>query len=227
VALILVGSELAGRVRWTRWRLIALFVVAATGVGSNYILLRQEAAFQRDAYTPRVRSILGGLEAAGGNTTLPGAAALSATSLAYIAPGVNEGQSAAADYLEAAGRYGGLGYSPDELVASPYSTLADHTLVTAVGMKLAPADARASSECHEVPPGANGSAVFALPQDGATVVSRTGAASVQVRRFAQTFGPEVGSLPAGQPAMLRPPSDDLTARWYVSIPGFVRICGTG
>ncbi len=224
VALLLVGAELARRVRWTRGPLIALFAVAATGVGANYILLRQEGAFLRDVATPKVKTILGGVEAAGPNATPAGLALASATVLSELIPGTTGARPAATLYLDAADTYGGLGSAPAEVEASPFAPAGDLALVTTLGLRLTPAPAPAPSLCRVVPAPA-GNAVFRLPPGGAVLESRTGATSVELRRFASTFGAPVGAMPPGKPMALRTPRDNIPAPWYVSIPGGpVHVC---
>ncbi|MGH2950559.1 MAG: hypothetical protein ACRDKX_00760, partial [Solirubrobacterales bacterium] len=124
VAVLLVAAEATATTRWSRTAVVAVFAVAAIGVATNIALLRDGASDLRDGHTVDARSALAGVELAGAAADPsfnPNEAADEASPLrqsvvaAPFAAAAADGESPAGEYLEAADRYGTIGYSAAEV----------------------------------------------------------------------------------------------------------------
>ena len=222
VAVLLVAVEATSGVRWTRAGLIALYAVAAVGVATNLVELRDGGREQRDLYTTSARTDLGAIELTGdranpsfdpGDTNPPSVLALPFGTLA------DQGD-ALGDYLAAAERYGPLGYSAAEIRAQSEfgRARADAILAGAMGIELAPAGSAVSTEaCRKLEnPGQTVS--FELPPGGVVMTADEVTGPVQIRRFGTTTGVQLGSLAPDQPTTLAAPPDDVPEPWQVSVP---------
>ena len=132
---LIAAAAAAAGLRWRRWGLIALFIVAAAGVATNIALLRDSGSTLRFSATQE-RAALAGIEIAGPNANrsyVPDVGSLEVT-LAF-GPGDDTGT-----YLDAVDRYGSIGYSPEQVrgLAEPLRELTDQSLVKALGLGLTP-----------------------------------------------------------------------------------------
>jgi hypothetical protein len=196
---------------------IAVFVAAAVGVMSNLALLRSSGAVLR-AGAPYARAELGGIEIADGNANPDYVPADAAYALRFSFGG----ELATGAYLAASERYGGIGYSADELRGLDESirTRADKTLVGALALGLAPVESGgAPDDCVEIGPGPGQAPSLPVAAGDAVVLETEAATPVQVRRFAGLSGVEVGELVPSEPAILRMPADEVPDPWQVTASG--------
>jgi hypothetical protein len=220
LVVLIVGACLAAGLRWRRPALIALFLLAAAGVITNVAELRSAGAFGRTEAAGE-RAALAGFEIAGSNADpsyVPKAGP------APIAFWLNH---TVGDYLEAAGRYGSIGYSPEQVrgLTEPLRELTDQSLVGALGLTLAPATENAAGrDCVRLgsDPGAEPSLDVAPGQSLA--LESSAAAAVQVGRFADTPKVPVGTLQPGEPMTLAFPADATPDPWVVSAAAPSRAC---
>ena len=238
--LLLIAVEAARGVRLTRGGLAALAVLLVLVTVANLGALRNGAGYLRD----QAAELDGGLAAL--QLAAPVGLPPDFRPQPTVAPQID-----ATSYLAAVKDLGSPVPPPAQLprLFGRGRAAADGTLVTAYGIRLAPAPGGAKgappvaekAEAAETAP--RGSCLRATPQAPASALELTvppaglliapagGAAKVFVRRFSDTFpAGAVGDLVAGgTPMMLRIPSDASTAPWRarLALTGPVRVCALG
>lgn len=218
VAVLLVACEALRGTAWTRNRLVALYLMAGVSLATNLTYLRFNASELRNERAPQTRAAFAALELADGNADPaydPSAGPFSA------GPFNIRGDQPTAAYLTAADRYGGIGYSPDQLrVASAVTRAeADTYLAGALDLKLRPARS-AGTRCHGLEPGPDGGINFVVPLDGAVLTVTGGTASLVIRRFGDAGSTvSLGKLMPGASAILQIPSDDAPDPWLAAASG--------
>lgn len=224
VVVLITAACAAAGVRWSRSSLLALFLIATVGAATNIALARQAGASSR-AESMLVRADLAAIDIAGANADpsyVPAEAPLP------IAFSFTDGRTSGT-YLAAAARYGGLGYSPEELRASaePFKQGADVTLAGALGLALRPAAERPSGDvCLELGPGADRVPSVELAPGGSVALESKRPAAIQVRRFAGVTGVDVGEVAPGEAQALSVPADPLPDPWRLTSDAPVRACVT-
>ncbi|MCL4286293.1 MAG: hypothetical protein KJ006_01440 [Thermoleophilia bacterium] len=220
LVVLIAGAWLAAGLRWGRPALVAVCLLAAAGVATNLAQLRTAGAFAR-AEAAQQRAALAGFEIAGANAD------------ARYVPEDGPPQitfwtgHTAGDYLEAAGRYGSIGYAPAEVRAlpAPLRELTDESLVGALGLALAPAAGDVPRRgCLDLGPGPGGAGSLELAPGQALTLESGQPAAVSVARFADPPGVAVGTLPPGEAMTLAPPADGVADPWRVSAAAPVRAC---
>jgi hypothetical protein len=205
---------------------IILFLVAAAGVATNVFLLRSSGFLNRTDATQE-RAELAGLQIADGSANAayaPGVGSSVAVGLAFA------GESRTGAYLAATNRYGAIGYSAEELrgLNGALRTRADKTLVGALGLTLSPTGSGLGRhDCVEVGAGPGTVPSFELKAGQAVVLLSDQAAAVQVRRFADNSGQDVGSLFPGHAATLVVPHDGIPDPWQVMGSAPIQACKPG
>ncbi len=113
--------------------------------------------------------------------------------------------------------YGGLGLSPEEIIAAPPSSREriDTILSQAIGFTLIPVAPDQLGECRRVR-GSEGQTMLELSQAGTALRSRTGGV-VTIRRFGDSFSTMVGELTPGEAMALYAPPDLNPTPWQVSV----------
>jgi hypothetical protein len=228
---VLVIVEAARGLRLSTGALIVLFLVAAAGLGTNFIVLRDRASKFRDAYTPQARSALAGLEIAGKSADRDFAFAglTNLDPFLFAAFVGNVGPHPTERYLESAERFGAIGYRPDELTegtgngSQPYrAIMTDSVLVAAEKIKAIPAERVRRTGCLGLP---GRSASFPV-EPGRSVVVEGAVGRVKVRRFSRLADREIGTATARRPVLIRFPVDGQPDRpWRVSVTGrSMRVC---
>jgi hypothetical protein len=230
VGIVLVAAESVRGVRWSRAGMVALFVVAAAGVGSNLIAMRDYGAWLRHVYSPEIRATFTALDLAGANaeprldfampdgTTDPNQNLL-ADSLAHV----EERGEAVRDYFVAAERYGSLGYSLEELRVRDNVVRERADTVLAQAMELRPVEAAPSgerSDCTAVGERGAGPVPVTIPSGGAQIeVTGVETAPVSIGRFADGEAVPLGKLIPARPVRLPIPPDRAPEPWRVSTEG--------
>lgn len=139
----------------------------------------------------------------------------------------------AADYYRSADRFGGVGFSPEEIRNQDlrYRLVADATLIGALRIELLPADRPpAADSCPAVTDASpENLAYFELPDDGALLgPAGSGSVEVSLSRFgAGQAGVPLGSLSSGQWAEMKAPPDAAADPWFVLVDGPTRVCSAG
>jgi hypothetical protein len=225
VAVLLVASDAARTVHFSRLGLTVLFGACAISLTTNLALLRDGAASFRDRYSAPVRADLAAVELARDRVDpefnpVAGEPALSVTPFP------------AGEYLAAVDRYGSPAFSPAELAREPESVRegADQVLARALDLELDRSGARpVGKRCQRIRRGAPGEAItFELPTGGARVRTRGGAsATAGLRRFAEQPSIELGKVRPGETAALEVPPDASPTPWRMSIAAArsVEVCG--
>jgi hypothetical protein len=232
VVALLVGANAVAGLRWSKGAVVAIYVTAAAGLGANLTLLQDTATDLRGIYAVQTRAAFTGLDLAGRRTAAdfvpPAPIGIELPLLGPQSPlgfpfgALAAGKSASQAYLDAAERYGPLGFSVQQLreQAEPARAQADSVLIAALGLKLMPASgAVAGADCKRTRPGFAQGYEARLPRGGALLRAEAPGTEVQVRRFASTTAFGVGTLKPGQAAVLRIPSDRVAAPWWVYAPG--------
>jgi hypothetical protein len=220
VVLMLLAAATAGRPPSRGW-LAGLWVVAACGIAANLIVLRDGGDFRRDVDADQMRAELAAFDLADGTAVpTPDLSGISNTGavIAFPFSGIPV-EAPATAYLEAAERYGELGFTPDELRSEPEElrARADAALLAARATALDPVEGS--------PQGCGAAAgEFELPPDG-VVLTADDPVPVAVRRFADATWAELGSLSPGEAAALRIPGDAAPDGWVVQVGGPARACG--
>jgi hypothetical protein len=220
LVILIAAAWAAAGSRWSSRVVAGILVVAAIGVMTNVILLRDAGVVNR-ADAEQQRAVLAGIQVAGTNAQ------------PHFVPKDSPGPIlfsfgqvySTGTYLAAADRYGDIGYSTAELAGEPEQLreVADSNLVGALGLSLQPSDEKQLAGCNEVAAGED-----ALLEPGASVVLRSVAGGdVSLRRLADAAGPTVGTRAPGAPAPLTLPPHDLARDWQLSATADVRVCPAG
>ncbi len=228
VGVLLVATDAARGIRFSRLGLIALFAACALSLVTNLAILRDAGAYFR-TFSDTAGAELAMLELSRGTvdpdfdpTRLPG----------FISPLVQSG-ARAGTYFTVVDRYGSpaLPVSELERKSAVVRENADLVLSSALDLRLEPAARLPAEGCRQVRADpATGIATFELPSGGATLLARaTGPAEVTVGRFADSPGIGVGSLAPGEAATLPIPADDASKPWRASVGGArsVKACPVG
>jgi hypothetical protein len=223
LAVLIVGAWLGAGLGWRRPALIALFLLAATGVLTNLGQLRVAGAFNR-AEAAQQRAVLAGFEIAGPSADPSHVPEVGPGSITYWTDGLTVG-----DYLEAAGRYGSIGYSPEEVRAlpEPLRKLTDQGLVGALGLAPAPAPADTPRRgCVDFDPGPSGTSSLELAPGEIYVLESGRDAAIEIARFADA--PDaIGALQPDETMALALPADGVSDPWRVTAAAPARACVAG
>ncbi len=236
VTTLLVLGGCAAILRWSRPALIALYVVAASGIAFNVFILHNEGARLRSEAV-EIKASFAGLDIAGDNMRADFTPAPT-PNLASPFPGgplsfafgtvTDAGLEPPAAYRAASHSYGPLGYSVEEVRAAADSVRAqtDSALVDALGLKPeATGRVAADSTCRVVRSNGADDVEAKLPAGGAVLESGVDG-PLEIRRFADNhWWLKIGRLSAGQPAVLRVARDPLPDPWWISVPTTpLRVC---
>lgn len=220
LVVLIAGTWLAAGLRWRSSALVALLLLAAAGLATNLAQLRTAGAFGR-AEAAQQRAALAGIEVAGASAN-PGYVPEEGPSQVTFWTGHTAG-----DYLEAAGRYGSIGYSPAELrgLDAPLRELADQNLVGSLGLALAPSTGDAPRQsCVDLGPEEGGTPSLELAPGQTLDLESDRSAAVSVSRFADPPGVAIGTLSPGEAMTLAPPADGVSDPWRVSASAPARAC---
>jgi hypothetical protein len=227
IGVLLVAAAAAAGLRWSRAGLITLFAVAVAGVSTNLILLRDGGDLLR-AVADDTRADLGAIELAGESADpgfLPDGTNVGSVPTAFVFTALaDSGEAPTATYLEATESLGEIGLAPEAL-----GTLDDETgmrvdAIVARALALAPQPLEPSVKPAGCEPLGAETAVELTPGDSAVLSAGPQAATVEVRRFGESAGVPVGSIPAGAAATLAAPADSGATPWRLSSPDDLRIC---
>jgi hypothetical protein len=227
VGLLLVVTDAARSVRFSKLGLVALFGACAISVATNAALLRDTAASVRNEYSTPARAQFAIIELARDHLdpeSDPGSTAPAAGPFSVFSTGAGR-------YLAAADRFGSLALPLDELERQDESVRqgADQVLADALELELQPSPSgEAARRCRRVRTRGAGEAIgFELPPGGAKLRARgPAAASLTVGRFASSPSAELGTLPPGKTATLAIPRDSSPKPWQASVTGTgsVEVC---
>jgi hypothetical protein len=223
LVVLLVGAWLAAGLEWRRPALIALFLLAATGLATNLAQLRVAGAFSR-AEAVQQRAVLAGIQIAGPNADPSYVPKIGPSSITYWT-GLSVG-----DYLEAAATYGSIGYSPEEVreLAEPLRKLTDQGLVSSLGLALTPSPGDAPHrDCIGLGPKPSGTPALEVAPGQTLALESDQPATVEVGRFAQAPSAAVGSLQPDEVMTLSFPAEAIPDPWHVSSAAPTRACLDG
>ena len=223
LAVLIAGAWLAAGLGWRRSALVALFLLAATGVVTNLALLRDDGAVTRFE-TAQQRAILAGIEVAGANANPSYVPESGPQEIRFSLGSANT----TGVYLNAAERYGSIGYSPEEVrgLIEPLRVLTDQNLVAALGLALNPSTADAPRRgCVDLGPG--GTPLLELEPGQTLALESDQAAAVKVGRFAAAPSVDVGTAQPGELQTLTVPADQIPDPWQVSSAAPARACVSG
>jgi hypothetical protein len=208
VLLVLLMVEIARGVRLGPFGLAALAAVGLVGIAGNAPRFR-EGRDGVEFHAPRNRAYLGVIELEGerGNSEFnpaadtPDAAPQGALSIT------------AGAYLEMADRYGGIGYSPQEILAQDEEIRhgADEVSARFMQLQLSELPQLPSRGCRRLPPDPAGE-LTELPRGGA-VIETDNASTVALRRFAERPVVRIGNVGSGRATALRVPADAAPEPW--------------
>ena len=223
IFILLIAAELVRGERIGRRALAAVFVVLALAVPSNTDYLHQSYRSYK-ATSDIERADLAALEIARG-VVEPGFVLtnqVARTGYVHIAAGL---------YFSAADEFGSPAFSEDELAGAPEHArqAADSVLAAALGLRVR--DSRPPpGGCLAVHTGPDGVAVWELPPGGAVVRAPAKAeAALRLRRFAQSFQINAGTVAPGEAAAIEIPADGSARPWQLEVTsgGTARLCGVG
>ena len=223
VVVLLVATDAMRGIRFSRRGLALLFGIAAIGVATNVVLLREGSAFTRD-YSAAVRADLAAVELARDRVD-PDFRPLQHAPLGQFFT------TTAGEYFVAADRYGSPAFSPSELERAGEGAReqADRTLADALRLRLRPSPGGPAGSACRRPGGQRPGAPieFELPVDGAELTARAaGPAPLTVGRFADLPSVDLGALRPGRRERLAIPADAEERPWRASVRGAtsVRVC---
>jgi hypothetical protein len=217
LVILIAAAWAAAGSRWSSRVVGGILAVAAVGVMTNVMLLRDAGIVNR-ADAEQQRAVLAGIQVAGANAQPDFVPENSPGPILFSFGQVY----ATGTYLAAADRYGDVGYSPDELATKPEQLreVADANLVGALGLSLQPSEQKNFGECNEVPAGSP----VGLQPPGSIALRSEAGGDVSLRRFADAGGASVGTLAPGTPAELTLPADDVEQEWTLTSTTDLRVC---
>jgi len=239
---LLVAAELLRGVKLDRRLLAPALIVLATAVASNVLFLELSYKSYRD--TSQIeRADLAALEIARDSVPPDFVLSEELADTGYVAV-------EAGPYLSARDAYGSPGYSAAELAKAPAKARvpADKVLAASLGIALVPAPGTAGGagppprlvspasaglgadgSCLTVGVSAATPTVVSLPPGGALLRPRSGASTqVSLRRFADSFPVELGSLPGRGWSEIAIPTDRSRKPWQAQLTGSgpITVCGS-
>jgi hypothetical protein len=225
VACLIVAGVGAADLRWRRAAIAGIYAVAAIGLATNIILLRDAGDNLRDGHAVDVRSALAGIEVAGDsadptfdpNDDPDPVSPLRQSVVRYVLGG----DEPTGRYLEAADGYGELGYSIDEVRALEDADRirTDAFLAGALDLALRSMPSTSERGCEVIEAEPGGPITATLPPGGAVLSAKAASGPIHLRRFADTPSVQVGTLTAGRTAELAIPTDEVPDPWVASMPG--------
>jgi hypothetical protein len=214
VLLLLVVAETLRGVRVSRLGLLALFGAVAVSLGANLKTLDDASNHLRD-FSSHARSDLAMINLSRDHVD-PNLQVSSATR--DLQDPVSFPVFAGA-YLAADRAVGSPAFSPQEVLQQDEQVRedADITLAHALNLALEPSQPPPSlQECqHEPPTAPGGLSYFSLPGGGALLdLSGVSAATIQLRRFADSYSVSLAVPPGSKWVSLRIPSDSAPQPWW-------------
>jgi hypothetical protein len=227
VLVLLVAADALSGIGLRPLAIAGLFVVVAIAIPPNLAKFYDGRRLQlNDAAASRTEYAM--LEL-GGNRIKPGYNPGTDPAVIEVGGGVNASLPVE-EYFRAAGEFGSLGYSLDQVrdQAPEFRQAADVTLVDGLGIHLQDVpNPPAPSNCTEI---ANGSpqllAYFPLPPDGGLIHARSHEpVEVRLNRFAKDGdGVTIGQIEPGSWVELRVPPDNASVPWRILVNGRVTVC---
>ncbi|HTU14261.1 MAG TPA: hypothetical protein VMF31_03620 [Solirubrobacterales bacterium] len=224
VVSVLVLAEAARGLRWRRPTLIALYLIGAIGLTTNFLLLERNGDFYRDlglAFRGQV-----------GAANLIVEAQASAGSLEEDSVPLDElvTEEAGAAFAMADLPYGHFGLTPLEMTALPpeQRISIDRGLIAAEELELFPAADANGKDCRKAPESEDGIFVAELGPDGGILHSRSGIKNLLAGRFADAPHLPLEKIEPGETVKLEvlPDSGSETVPWQVQGSGRdIEICG--
>jgi len=215
VGVLLVATDAARTIRFTRAGLIALLAVLAVSLSTNVALLRDRgAAFRAESAMLRAEYAMLDLSRDHLDQGFTLFRALpSHTFLAFREAG---------EYYAVQDRYGSAGFTVPELERQPEEVRehADQTLSRLLGLRVEPAPrALPSRGCEEIEASEGAAGLSAeLPPGGAVLqVDGDDGADLSLARFAALPTASLGTIRSGQPIRVRIPRDGSARPWQAGI----------
>jgi hypothetical protein len=213
VGLALVASEVLRGARIGRWATAGVLLVAVLATLSNVIRLR-DAAAGLAGIGQQTRGGLAALELARDRVDPSLELNQQNSGVDYI------GLLDAGSYLSAVDAYGSPAYTPAELVGAPElaRVAADTVSDAALRVHLQPAALGAAHRCLRVDVARTPSAP--VPAGGFIIRAQSPGVEAGLRRYARgSFPVSLGTLPPGQPQLLRIPPDRSSVPWTLQLTG--------
>lgn len=206
---ILIAAEAVRHLRITSGAKLALLAVVVLALCGNVARLRDGARFYRD-FAISLRGQLTGIELARGRVDP-----------SYVPTGgsAHFDTIRAGEYLAAVDRNGSPAFTVSELESQSEAAraAADATLVEALGISLSPlAAGERTANCRPVEAQPGTPAELQASPPGLALQSPD-AASITIRRFADSTTVSVGELAANAPAALRLTADGADRPWVLEI----------
>jgi hypothetical protein len=219
VGVLLVATDAARSVRFSKLGLVALFAACAVSLSTNIFLLRDGALAFRNNYSLGARSQFAMLELARGHVDPdfdPEIATPDASPFAFVG-------ARAGTYFTVVDRYGSLAMPLSELARQPESVRenADLILIKALDLRLDRSSAGQSGKsCRTIrSDDPSGVVSFELPAGGASMSARSATpATLTLGRFGSP-SENVGSLIPRRTSTLTIPPDSASTPWRASIAG--------
>jgi hypothetical protein len=226
VGVLLVATDAARGLRFSRLGLSILFTACAVSMATNIALLRERGADFRDQYSAPVRARLSMVELARARVRPDFAPLAGVPALSFTA-------SPASAYVAIVDRYGSPAYSLAELESRPEGDrrMADRALARALRLHLERAPSgTVSHRCVRARAQPTEPIGFELPQGGATLRAEgAGAAELALGRFGDVPAAELGALAPGRAMKLALPPDASPRPWTAAVTGAssVEVCELG
>jgi hypothetical protein len=222
VGVLLVATDAARPIRFSRVGLAVLFAICGASVATNLALLRDAAASFRNDYSIQARAEFAMFELAGEH--------LDAEPTTVAVPEVLNDRARAEAHVATVDRYGSPALSLEEVERQSdfVRQRADQVLARVLDLRIEPSPPRSGGECQRAESPQSGEPVLVeLPAGGASISTEGGGpAAVTLGRFGSP-SVEVGSLPPGEAAKLRIPIDSSPKPWVGLVRGTssVDVCG--
>ncbi len=220
VMVLLVASATVIGIRRSRRATVVILSIGALALTTNLALMRDGAAWSRNAYSAPARAQFTMLDLAGSRL---------ATSYdpRYTVSNTSVVSTPAGPYLAAAERYGSPGFTLAELASQPEGirAIADQILADALEVRVEPTQIPLDARCRRLP-SADGGVQIELPQGGSGLVFRSSApADLAVGRFAEPTV-DLGQVDQETAINLRVPEDASSVPWQalLTTSGPITVC---
>jgi hypothetical protein len=222
VLILLVAAEMLRGVRLDRRLLVPALVVVAASIASNGLFLH--LAYESYRHTGEIeRADLAALEIT--RSSVPQDLVLSEdiADTGYVS-------IEAGPYLSARDAYGSPAYSQAQLSSAPDEARipADKVMAAALGLHAeAEPNRPPQRECRSVPTSEMAPVILNLSAHTLLRPRADAAVSVALRRFAESFPVELGTVPTGSWTMITVPADHSSRQWQAQLSGsgVVEVCG--
>ena len=223
VCVLILGAAAQG-LRWSKAAIVALYLVGAAGLLTNFVLLERNGDFYRDtslAYRGYVGAVVLTAQTYAAEDNEAALQEVDANDLVTDKP---------AAVLMADSPYGDFAATPQEMLQLPEEQrlLLDAALVNGIGISREPAGDFRPSQCDTQRAGDDGLVSVDLAVNRVIVESAGGLPNLLIGRFGSGPSVDLGPLKPGERVVLTIPPDQSDVSWKIGGAGkSIKVCSAG